>query len=203
MGQALASQFGYRFLDTGMTYRSLTLVALRRNVPPTDEAACVELAESLDLRFEPDGSRVYLAAEDITDVIRQPDVEANVSAYSALPGVRNVMVQLQRRFAESGPAVLAGRDIGTVVLPDAPLKFYLQASEEARAERRSLQSGTWGINQQADDARRDIVGRDRIDSARTASPLTAARDAIVIETTELTLTELIATIVEKVRCAAN
>lgn len=203
VGQALAARLGYRFLDTGMTYRALTLVALRRDVPATNEAACVAVAESLDLRFEPDGSHVYLGKEDITEAIRQPNVEASVSAYSAVPGVRDVMVRLQRRFAEDGPAVLAGRDIGTVVLPGAPLKFYLQASEDARARRRSRQASTWGMKQQAEDARRDIVGRDILDSTRATSPLQAAPDAIVIDTTELTLDELIAIVLEKVRCASG
>lgn len=203
VGQALAVRFGYRFLDTGMTYRALTLVALRQRVPPSDAAGCAAVAESLDLHFAPDGSRVYLGQEDITEIIRGPDVEANVSAYSAIPAVREVMVRLQRRFAEAGPAVLAGRDIGTVVLPTAPLKFYLLASEEARAKRRSLQAGTWGTNQQAEDARRDIAGRDLIDSTRATSPLSAAPDAIVIDTTELTLEELIAMVVEKVECTSN
>ncbi len=203
IGRALAESLGYRFLDTGMTYRALTIVALRRHVPPSDEAACVALAESMDLRFEPDGSRVFLGDEDITDAVRSPEVEANVSAYSALPHVREVMVRLQRQFTGGGPAVLAGRDIGTVVLPSAPLKFYLEASEEARAKRRSLQAGTWGVQQQAAEALRDIAGRDRIDSSRAASPLMAAPDAIVIDTTDLTLDQLIAMVVEKVRCASS
>jgi cytidylate kinase len=203
VGQALAARFGYRFLDTGMTYRALTLVALRQHVVASDAASCAAVAESLDLHFAPDGSRVSLGEEDVTEIIRGPDVEANVSAYSAIPAVREIMVWLQRQFAEAGPAVLAGRDIGTVVLPAAPLKFYLLASEEARAKRRSLQAGTWGTNQQAEDARRDIAGRDLIDSSRATSPLSSASDAIVIDTTELTLDELIAMVVEKVECASN
>lgn len=203
VGQALAMRFGYRFLDTGMTYRALTLVALRQGVPPSDAAGCAAVAESLDLHFAPDGSRVYLGQEDITEIIRGPEVEANVSIYSAIPAVREVMVGLQRRFAEAGLAVLAGRDIGTVVLPAAPLKFYLLASEEARAKRRSLQAGTWGTNQQAEEARRDIAGRDLVDSTRATSPLSAAPDAIVVDTTELTLEELIGMVVEKVACASN
>ncbi len=201
VGQALAARFGYQFLDTGMTYRALTLVALRQHIPPTKEEACTAVAESLDLHFEPDGSRVYLGREDITEAIRGPEVEASVSAYSALPRVREVMVRLQRRFADGRAAVLAGRDIGTVVLPQAPLKFYLQASEQARAQRRSLQATSWGTRQQAEEARRDIAGRDRIDSTRAASPLAAAPDAIVIDTTELTLDELITIVVERVQCA--
>jgi len=203
VGRALAERLGYRFLDTGMTYRALTLVALRRKVPATDEAACVAIAESMDLRFEPDGSRVALGDEDVTDAVRSPEVEANVSAYSALPRVREVMVRLQRQFTEGGAAVLAGRDIGTVVLPSAPLKFYLEASEEARAKRRSLQAGTWGVQQQVAEAQRDIAGRDRIDASRAASPLMAAPDAIVIDTTDLTLDQLIAMVEEKVRCASS
>ena len=202
VGRALVQHFGYRFLDTGVTYRAVTLAALRTGISPADEAACAALAGRLDIRLEPDGTRTSLGEEDVTELIRGPEVESNVSSYSALPAVREVMVRLQRRFAAEGHAVLAGRDIGTVVLPDAPLKFYLQASEAARAERRSAQATSWGPAQATAEARRDITLRDRKDSSRAVSPLQAAPDAIVIDTTDLALEDLIARVIEAVECAA-
>lgn len=202
VGRELVRRFGYRFLDTGVTYRAVTLAALRAGISPDDDAACAALAERLDIRAEPDGSRTFLGEEDVTELIRAPEVESNVSSYSALPAVREVMVRLQRRFAAEGHAVLAGRDIGTVVLPDAPLKFYLQASEAARAERRGRQASGWGPEQAAAEAHRDITRRDQRDSNRAVSPLQAASDAIVIDTTDLALEDLIARVIEAIECAA-
>ena len=136
VGKAIAKRFGYRFLDTGLMYRAVTLAGIRSGIAPV--AGEVDgLLANLALRIEPDGegSRVYLGEEDVTPRMRDPEVEAKVSAYSAIAEVRTEMVRVQREFARSGPSVLVGRDIGTDVLPDAPLKFYLEASETARAER--------------------------------------------------------------------
>lgn len=202
LGRALADRLGYRFLDTGLMYRAFTLAALRAGVAADDEAGCAELARTIDLRVETGrDTRVFLGDEDVTGLMRQPGVEANVSAYSALPAVRERMVAMQREVARSGRAVLAGRDIGTVVLPDAPVKFYLDASETARAHRRSAQAGTWGAEQRAHEAHRDITGRDLIDSSRAASPLRPAEDAIVIDTTYLSLEAVVEYALEKLECA--
>ncbi len=204
VGKALATRLGYRFLDTGLMYRAFTLAALRAGVPAADPAACARLAERVDMRVQVDEStRVYLGAEDVTARLRDPDVEANVSSYSALPAVREAMVRMQREIARSGRAVLAGRDIGTVVLPDAPLKFYLDASEDARAARRSAQARAWGQQQDDHKARGDITGRDRIDSSRQSSPLRPAEDAIVVDTTAMTVDQVIALVLERVLCAAS
>ncbi|MBI5947755.1 MAG: (d)CMP kinase [Chloroflexi bacterium] len=199
LGQALAERLGYAFLDTGRMYRAFTLAAILRQVPPTDSKACAELAAAGRLRVVPGAdSRVFLDNVDVTDLLREPAVEANVSAYSAIPAVREAMVALQRQLAASGKAILAGRDIGTVVLPDAPVKLYLDASPEARARRRSTQAA-----QGETEARRDISGRDRIDSTRPASPLAIAPGAIVIDTTGMTPDEVIAAAMEQIRCAAG
>lgn len=202
LGYAIAEEFGYRFLDTGLMYRAFTLAALEAGVPP-EAGACAGFGARLDLRLEgaPE-ARIVVNGEDVGHRLREPEVEANVSLYSALVPVREAMVRLQRQFAARGRTVLAGRDIGTVVLPDAPLKLYLEASEEARAHRRSTQSREWGPGQQPDQARRDILGRDAIDSTRKASPLRPADDAIVIDTTNMTLAQVIETAFEQVRCAA-
>ena len=197
LGQHLAEKLGYAFLDTGLMYRAFTLAALRSDVSPDDPTACAALARSLDLRVAASlDTHILLEREDVTSLLRGPEVEANVSAYSAIPGVREVMVAKQREVAERGPAVLAGRDIGTVVLPDAPLKFFLHATPEARAHRRSRQA-----EQEHHEAHRDITGRDVIDTGRATSPLRQAPDAIVIDTTHLTQDAVLKLAMEKV-CAA-
>ena len=157
------------------------------------------LARLLALHLEGGGeARIFLGHEDVTDLLRAPEVEATVSPYSAIQGVRDVLVQLQREFASSGPAVLAGRDIGTVVLPTAPIRIYLDASEEARAARRSEQAAQWGIQQDAGGAQKDIVGRDRLDNPRNI--LAATGGATVIETTELSLEQTVERVLEMVEC---
>jgi len=198
VGTAIARRFGYSFLDTGLMYRAVALAGLRMGIPPVAGEVGGLLAR-LELRVEPDetGSRVYLGSEDVTPRLRDADVEASVSAYSAIPEVREAMVREQRKIARRGRAVLAGRDIGTVVLPDAPVKLYLDASEAARANRRGEQA-----SQPADSARRDISNRDRVDSGRAVSPLKPAEDAIVIDTTDLSLEAVIAIALEKVACAS-
>jgi cytidylate kinase len=153
---------------------------------------------ALEVHANPEGTRIVLDGEDVTQRLSHPEVENNVSRYSAMPIVRTAMVRRQRAIAETGPAILAGRDIGTVVLPKAPLKFYLVASETARATRRAMQA-----TQEAHEAHRDIANRDAIDSTRVISPLMPAEDAIIIDTTELSLDEVIAFALEKVTCAKN
>lgn len=204
LGRALAQRLGYFFLDTGHMYRAFTLAALRQDIPPTDEAACARFAETVDLRVEAaEDTRILLGDEDVTGLLREPAVEANVSAYSAIPSVRTAMVRRQREIAARGGAVLAGRDIGTVVLPEAPVKFYLEASEDARARRRAAQAASWGPEQVSAEARRDITGRDEVDSSRAAGPLRPAADAIIIDTTNMSIEDVIAFALEKVPCAGD
>jgi cytidylate kinase len=202
VGAALAARYGFLLLDTGVTYRAFTLAALERGVPAADEARCSALA--LELDFEVTGTsetRISVDGQDVTSRLREPAVEAAVSDYSAIAGVRDVMVALQRRVAERGPAVVVGRDIGTVVLPLAPVKLFLTASDESRAERRAAQAGEWGTAQDADGASRDIGQRDRIDSARATAPLKAADDAVVIDTTAMPIEAVIARAIEVIECA--
>jgi CMP/dCMP kinase len=201
LAQALADRFGYLLFDTGLMYRAVALAAVRRGVP-ADDAAAVAMLDAIDLHvtLDPD-TNVWIDGENVTARLREPDVEANVSKFAALPSVRERMVKQQQEIAAKGASVLVGRDIGTVVLPDAPLKFYLDASEEARARRRSRQAGEWGQRQQDADARKDISGRDRTDSTREVSPLRPADDAVVIDTTNLTLDEMVAVAMEKLECA--
>ncbi len=203
VGRALARALGFAFLDTGLMYRAFTHAALRAGVPPTDSPACEALAGAIRLGVEAgEDTRITLDGADVTARLRDPDVERAVSAYSAIPGVREAMVRQQRVIAAAGRAILAGRDIGTVVLPEAPVKLFLTASEGERARRRSGQSGDWGRAQPPAASRADIANRDQIDSSRAASPLRPAPDATVVDTSEMSLEAVVAFALEQVRCAA-
>lgn len=198
LARALVERFGYVLLDTGLMYRAIALAALRAEAPPGDTAACAELAQSgiLQLAVEGREARVLLGEEDVTDLLRAPEVEGAVSDYAAIAEVRRELVAQQRLFAAQQPSLLVGRDIGSVVLKDAPVKLYLQASEAVRAERRGEQAAEWGGRQSASEAGRDIVGRDRIDSTRAASPLVVPEGALVIDTGELDADAMIARAIE-------
>lgn len=198
VGTAIAKKYGYLFLDTGLMYRAVTLAGLQARVAPGSKRIAKLLA-NLALRVEAtrEGTRVFLGNEDVTARLRDAEVEANVSAYAAIPAVREAMVAHQRRIAASGKAVLAGRDIGTVVLPEAPLKLYLDADEDARAQRRGQQA-----TQHAAEARKNIANRDVTDATRSVSPLRPAEDAVVIDTTDMTLDEVLELALEKVACAS-
>ncbi|MDW8045925.1 MAG: (d)CMP kinase, partial [Chloroflexota bacterium] len=148
-------------------------------------------------------SRVLVDGTDVSNRLREPQVEEHVSLYSALPSVRAALLPLQRAFAAAGNAVLAGRDIGTVVLPNAPVKFFLEASPEARAARRSLQANSWGVVQDHAGAARDILRRDTIDASRELAPLQTAPDAVVIDTTDRPFDEVLALALEALGCAAS
>ncbi len=194
LGRALAERLDYVLLDTGLMYRTLALAALRERVPASDTAACAQLVRTSRLEVTVSGkeARIRLAGEDVTAQLRSPEVEAAVSAYAAVADVRRELVARQRTFAETRPAVLVGRDIGSIVLPNAPVKIFLQAAEDVRARRRGEQAAEWGTPQSASEASRDIGGRDEIDSTRAESPLITPEDAIVIDTGALDRDAMIA-----------
>ena len=194
LARALVERFGYVLLDTGLMYRAIALAAQQAGVPASDSGACAGLAGSGDLRLvvKDREARVHLAGEDVTDRLREPEVEGAVSDYAAIAEVRVELVAQQRFFARMRPSVLVGRDIGSVVLPDAPVKLYLQASEEVRAQRRGEQAAEWGERQSANEATLDISGRDTTDSTRAASPLVVPEGALVIDSGELDADAMIA-----------
>jgi cytidylate kinase len=184
----VAERLGYLFLDTGAMYRALTWLALQRGLHLEDEQSLGRLAAQVDMKLGPPaaGSRerctIWVDGEDLTAVLRRPEVEAAVSLVSRVPSVRRALVALQRRLAGGARVVMAGRDIGTVVLPRADLKVYLDACLEERARRRQAESAILGCPSSQSDIREEILRRDAIDSGRGASPLRAAEDAIVINT---------------------
>jgi cytidylate kinase len=197
VGSALAAQFGYRFFDTGAMYRAMTWLALERGVDVRDEAALVRLADAatIAVRESPMGAgeatTVLLDGEDATPHLRDAAVEANVSLVSRVPGVRKALVRIQRELAEGGGVVMAGRDIGSVVLPDAEVKVYLDASREVRARRRAEQMERQGVAADYEAILTDLEQRDRIDSSRATSPLTAAAGAVIITTDALSIEEVV------------
>lgn len=202
VGMALAERFGYQFLDTGLMYRALTYAALAGNVQAEDQEACTKFAENLAMEVLAGAdTRIVIEGRDITDNLRSPDVEQHVSAYSAIPGVREALVSSQRAISAVKRSVLVGRDVGSTVLPDAPLKIYLDASESARADRRSRQSSS-DVKVTADTSQQEIARRDSLDSNREASPLRAPDGAVLIDTTDLTLEQVVDRVAEEVlRCA--
>jgi cytidylate kinase len=197
IGELLAQRLGYLYLDTGVMYRAVTWAALQRHVPLEDEGAITALARDLHIDVRPpdidDGRQYTVLAdeEDVTWAIREPQVDANVSLVSTYRGVREEMVHQQRRVAAAGRIVMVGRDIGSVVLPDADLKIYLDATVEERARRRwreLLQRGeTADYTKVLDMMRR----RDEIDSHRDISPLCVPDGAVAIDTTELNVEQVL------------
>ena len=179
VGMALANRLGSAFLDTGVMYRAVTWAALCRGVGIKDEEAVTALARSLDMRLvEGVDSRLLVDGEDVTDQLRSPMVDGNVSRVAGTPGVRDVLIDRQRAIAAAGPIVMAGRDIGSVVLPDARVKLYLQASVETRAKRRLEQRRRGGSEGRVEDVMRDIERRDCLDAEQSRP----ARDATIVET---------------------
>ncbi|WP_104480537.1 (d)CMP kinase [Actinokineospora auranticolor] len=192
VARRLADALGAAYLDTGAMYRVVTLAVLRAGVDPADASAVLRCAESTDLRIGTDPTRadVRIGDEDVAAEIRLAPVTQAVSAVSAVPRVRELLVARQRQVVSeargrSGGIVVEGRDIGTVVVPDAELKVYLTASADARAARRSAQDAAAGRSSTVDATKADVERRDRLDSTRAASPLRPAVDAVEVDTTEL------------------
>jgi cytidylate kinase len=193
VSRGLARRLGARYLDTGAMYRILTLAVLRAGVDLDDPQAIAAAAGApLAVGHDPDVDRALLDKEDVTAAIRGDEVTRAVSAVSAVPEVRSRLVGLQRDLAH-GPdsVVVEGRDIGTVVLPDADLKIFLTASAQKRAGRRNDQNVAAGLPDDYDTVLADVLRRDHLDSTRPVSPLRAAPDAVVVDTSDMTREEVI------------
>ena len=196
LAQNLASTLDYLYFDTGVMYRAVTMAALESNTPVEDEAAVSAIADELDLDVQPpsrdDGRQydVFMNGEDVTWEIRSPAVDENVSQVSMYPGVRAAMTRRQREIGLRGAVVMVGRDIGTVVLPEAELKIYLDASVEARAHRRYEECLQRGISVERNVILEGMRERDRLDSTRSLAPLRPAEDAIVLDSTKLSIQDV-------------
>ena len=185
---SVARALGFHYLDSGSLYRLIALQALERSIDPTDAARLVELCPSLDISFR-DG-RAMLNGRDVADALRTEEVSSVASQIAVHASVRRALIERQRAFRAAPGLVAEGRDMGTVVFPDAQLKVFLTASAEQRAERRHKQLIAKGISVTIQGLLRDIRERDARDSTRAAAPLVPARDAVILDTTDLSIAEV-------------
>ncbi|MCU0458583.1 MAG: (d)CMP kinase [Bacteroidales bacterium] len=194
--KAIAGELGYIYIDSGAMYRAVTLFALRRGLAgggTADEGRIVEALPEIDITFRPDRQTgfpvTYLNGEMVEREIRDREVSENVSPVSTIARVRARLVELQRALGAGGGVVMDGRDIGTVVFPDAELKIFMTASPEVRAQRRYLELVSKGLPADFEAVMRNISERDRIDSSREASPLRRADDAVILDNSDMTPAE--------------
>jgi len=195
VAKLLAQRLGFLYIDTGAMYRAVTLKALEQGVDFEDESALIDVAKQakIDLQTQAHSGKtmVILDGKDVSEDIRLPRITKYVSDVSKIPGVRLVMVQLQRKFGRNKDSVMEGRDIGTVVFPDAGKKFFLDAAHEERTQRRYKELIDKGQNVTSKDIAKDIQNRDTIDSTRACAPLKRADDAVYVDTTNMTIEEVV------------
>jgi CMP/dCMP kinase len=202
VSKGLAEALRARYLDTGGMYRMVTLAVLRAGVDPNDASGVAGIAEKVEMSidYHPEGDRYFLAGEDVSAEIRGDQVTGAVSAVSSVAAVRTRLVALQREMAQApGNVVVEGRDIGTVVLPDAPVKIFLTASPETRARRRNDQNVAAGLPDDYDGVLADVRRRDHLDSTRALSPLRPASDAVTVDTSNMTEAQVIEHLLELVK----
>lgn len=209
VAKSLADSLGFFYLDTGVLYRALTWVALQRGISPSDGEGLARLARDLRIEVKPAPRNdlrqtlVFADGEDVSLAIRTPEVDASVSEVSAHQAVRAALVDLQRAVAERGGVVLAGRDMGTVIWPQAEVKLFLDASDEERARRRQRQAQEQGVHLEFESVLADLRRRDQYDSTRAVAPLRPADDAIIMDTTPLTADQVVQKALEIVRSHAG
>jgi cytidylate kinase len=197
IGRKLAERLGYLFFDTGVMYRAVALAAYQSGVDPSNEEEISGLAEKIAIDVQPPSagddriSTVLLDGEDVSWAIREPVVDSSVSQVSAYGRVRAAMVAQQRRIGLRGKVVMVGRDVGTIVLPEADLKIYLDAALDERARRRFAELDARGGDQTLEEVRASLARRDEVDSSRDLSPLKPAKDAVVLDTTGVTPDEIL------------
>lgn len=193
VAKLVAKRFGYIYCDTGAMYRSVTLAALERGIDLSQDDLVSELANQITITFAPgDPQKVFIDGHEVTQAIRSTEVAQHVSTVAAIPAVRSRMVELQRQIAQEGGIVMDGRDIGTTVLPDAPVKIFMVASAHERVRRRFLDNQERGIDGGSiEELQRAIELRDQKDSTRAVSPLVKAADAYQLDTTHLTIEQVV------------
>ncbi|HEY5628388.1 MAG TPA: (d)CMP kinase [Candidatus Limnocylindrales bacterium] len=205
VGAAVAERLGLRFLDTGLIYRALTALALGAAVAPDDQPGLIALIPRFELRDDGTGrlTRVLLDGNDATHDVRSHEVDASVSAVARQPDVRAALLEYQHRLAQPGGILMAGRDIGTVVLPNADLKVYLDASVEERAMRRIRERGLDPAGEEAEEVREHLRSRDAVDRGRAVAPLRVAEDAVVVSTDGMDFDEVVDLVARLVTAAEN
>lgn len=193
ISKVVANKLGYLYIDTGAMYRGVTWAVLDSHVDVNNQKEVVALLPSLDLTLEPTASacKVYVKGQDVTDLIRQQQINENVSTIASYKGVREYLVERQQAMAAVGGVILDGRDIGSVVLPNAELKIYLTASVDARAKRRWLEVQGTSNEQPLEDIKKNVESRDEMDKNRDESPLVCVEDAIVVDSSNMTFDETV------------
>lgn len=199
IARRVAAKLGFIYIDSGAMYRALGLWALRAGVPLEDAQRLEQLAAAAQIEFEPGGARVLLNGEDVTDAIRTPEVASAASIVSVYGGVRRALVAQQRRIGAEASVVMEGRDIGTVVFPEADVKIYLDAAPEARVQRRLREMDERGQTQAAEQVAAEIQQRDRRDRQRAEAPLVQAPDAVYLDTTHMTIEEVEQAVLKLIR----
>ena len=195
VAKRVATIKGYTYIDTGAMYRAFTLYCINQGINCEDEAACVKVIPEVNIELKP-GNLVFLNGKDVSFDIRTPIVNANVSYIASYKDIRLALVELQRKMAEKHSVIMDGRDIGTYVLPNAEVKIYQIASAETRAIRRYKENQEKGIACTLDDIREDVKKRDYIDSHRAFAPLKPAEDAIPLDTSDMSIEEVVNAIIK-------
>jgi cytidylate kinase len=194
----VAQHLGYIYIDTGAMYRAVTLAILRKEISLDDQAAITAIAKNVQIELKMDQKKLktFLDGEDVSEAIRKPEIDEVISLISSYKSLRDIMVDKQRRIAESGGIVMDGRDIGTVVLPDAHIKIFMKANLASRARRRYDELHEKGIVSSLNRIRDEIEQRDHYDSTRENSPLKSATDAHILDTTNLTIDEQVRAVLD-------
>lgn len=206
LARQLARALGFLYVDTGAIYRTVALAVLRAGIATEDVGKVSQLLGTLDIRMDygPDGEqRMFLSGEDVSKAIREHQVSGLASKVSAIPAVRDFLLDFQRRQAREHSVVMDGRDIGTVVLPEADVKIFLTAAPEARAKRRVLELHQRGQQAEFDTILRDIIQRDKQDEQRPIAPLRRAEDAALLDTTQLNLEQSLEALLQLVKEKIN
>ncbi|MBR4724058.1 MAG: (d)CMP kinase [Clostridia bacterium] len=192
IAKLVAGELGFIYIDTGAMYRASALYAIENGIKITAESFTKEVLDkiSIDIRYDDDGQRIFLCGKDVTKRIREADVSIGASDIAVIPAVRLKLVDLQRELAKGNNVIMDGRDIGTYVLPDAELKIYLTASVEERAMRRLKELKEKGQTADFEQVKRDISYRDKNDSEREFAPLKKADDAVLVDSTDMTIDEV-------------
>lgn len=196
VAKLVAERLGYLYINTGAMYRAVTWKALQDGIDLEDEGALVQLAKECNIAFENGGSRVILNGGDVSQQIRSPKVDKNISTVVKFPRLREIMVQLQQRMGQKGRVVSEGRDVTTVVFPNADVKIYLTASPDERARRRYIELKEKGYELDLAQVKEDTIKRDLADETRDHGPLKLADDAVLLDTTNMTIDQVVEAILK-------
>ena len=201
IAQRLAETLDYLYLNSGSMYRAMTLLSLRGGGDPTNVPMLTKLAKCCRIDFLDNGKTTLLNGEDVSDFLRTPEIDRAIINIAKVPEVRHEMVKQQRRIGEKGGIIVEGRDVTTVVFPDADLKFYINASVEERAKRRFAEQQAKGIETTLAQVEKEIRERDEMDESREHSPLRTAEDAIVVDTTSMTINQVMDFVLNRVEAS--